>query len=277
MNELDAPGVSTEPRAEIEQLLEADQSRLGDIYRWRREGKTPQQIAEVVGATNGAFTYPYFFAIDAALDGTVPAARSARRAVLGSLKSLIRKGRQFPVSPEALRMLVEHRAVVEASTAEMDELSAAEAEHEEREQAKRTLADLEGVPGIYAFSYGWYLEHPYDEQRGTTFIKVGRAVDIGRRIRDHTGEMGGDRAHMPEPLALVRAYSKDDLSPVAVVQLEKQFHRLLAAAGHENPRRVIRQVGTEWFLTNTEFLDEIAEVLGLNVLFEGQSEFTGVA
>lgn len=258
---------SKTPRQEIEELLEADESRLGDVYRWRVDGKTPHEMKDLAGVGTVGFVYNYQPVIDAALDGKPVNGPTLRRTVVSALNSLIKKARAHPISAEGIKLLIANRAAVEAAGAAEDDVTEAEAEEAERALAKKTLADLNGVPGIYAFSYGWYLEHPADEELETTFIKVGKALDIGARIKQH---ISGARAHMPEPLALVRAYSGESRDVDAD---ERRFHRLLSAAGHENPRRVRREVGVEWFLTNVKFLDEIATAIGLTVEFEGQSEF----
>lgn len=232
------------PRAEVERLLESDPSRLGDIYRWKLEGLSRNDIKERVGAKDNAFVYSYEQVISAALNGTTTAnGPTARRSVIGALNSLIKKARAFPLPPEAIQLLVEHRAAVETAGASVDDVAAAQAEQEERDDAVQTLSRMRGVAGIYAFSYGWYLEHPADESRDTTFIKVGKALNVEQRIREH---MGGARTHMPEPLALVRVYTGARLGADLDI-VEKQFHQLLATAGHENPRWAVgRRVGKEW-------------------------------
>lgn len=129
------------------------------------------------------------------------------------------------------------------------------------------------VPGIYALSYGWYLESPVDRVRGNTLIKVGRAYNVGRRIAEH--RQAAIRTHMPEPLALVRVYSAHGRD---LVEVEGMFHRLLSTAGHDNPRRTQvgrrSDVGKEWFLTNEEFLDACADACGLKTEYIGGSDFT---
>ena len=79
---------------------------------------------------------------------------------------------------------------------------------------------------------------------------------------------------MPEPLALIRVYGSPHF-PDSLGHVERQFHDLLAAAGHENPRwsNARREVGREWFVTNRDFLDKVAGVIGLSIEFEGWSEF----
>ncbi|MCL1899516.1 MAG: GIY-YIG nuclease family protein [Promicromonosporaceae bacterium] len=122
-------------------------------------------------------------------------------------------------------------------------------------------------PGIYAFSYGWYLEHPDDHDR--YLVKVGRAGNVRNRLAEHRA---GAKTHLPEPLALLRVYFVDDVSRVEA--LEKSFHNLLTHAGHKNPRFRAKVVGTEWFATTAEFLDAVAEAVGIDKgMYVGGSDF----
>lgn len=136
--------------------------------------------------------------------------------------------------------------------------------------ASATLSGLESVLGISAFSYGRYLESPIDPERGTTLIKVGRAADVGVRIRQYTADV---RTHMPEPLALIRVYSARDRD---LLEVERALHNLLATAGRANLRRTMlrrTEVGQEWFLTNEDFFDAVATALKLRTEYTGRSEF----
>jgi len=106
-----------------------------------------------------------------------------------------------------------------------------------------------------------------DPERSKTLIKVGRAEDIARRIAQHRYD--GQRAAVPEPLVPIRAYGTEGRDLRAT---ERMFHELLDAAGHENTRREKRarnknEVGKEWFINNTTFLDKIAKALQLRALF----------
>ena len=69
---------------------------------------------------------------------------------------------------------------------------------------------------------------------------------------------------MPEDPLLLRVYQTDD--PVGV---EKIFHMLLDAAGHDRSAGVA--VGKEWFVTTIEFCDAIATALGVHAL-KGSTE-----
>lgn len=253
---------------EIRQLLDEDQSRLGDVYRLHTvQGRSAQEVADLLNVETPGFVYTYRAYIEGILHGTVSSSPHLRRQTAASLRSLIKRNRSA-LSQDALRTLTNHLAVAEQAVDESDaDVMAAPTNSDEISD----LSSLEGRSGIYAFSYGWYLEHPVDEDRNTTLIKVGRSADVGSRIREHRR---GARAHIPEPLVVVRVYS---VEASALDVVERQFHRLLATAGHDNPRRVVAQrseVGKEWFLTNEAFLDAIASVLGLRTEYIGRSEFS---
>ncbi|TFB68193.1 GIY-YIG nuclease family protein [Cryobacterium glaciale] len=111
----------------------------------------------------------------------------------------------------------------------------------------------------------WRAWSPPD--RGNTLIKVGHFSNVAQRIRQHTSSA---HTHSPEPLALIRVYSTAERDPE---QVEHSFHELLRTAGHDNPRRTGREVCTEWFLTNEDFLDSMAKVIGLLTVHTGRSEF----
>lgn len=252
------------PRQELEDLLRSDQGRLGDVMN--RAGMDPEQVAAELNVSSPAFVYNMRRTIDSILDGRPVTGSVFRKQVLGAFRTQESRGRKA-LSPEAAQLLVINRASVEAAGLLEDPVEAAVEAATEAGQATATLADLEGVPGIYAFSYGWYLESPVDPERGNTLIKVGMSVNVAGRIRQHTSLA---RTHIPEPLALVRVYSTEGRNLDLV---EHSFHELLHTAGHDNPRRTGREVGVEWFLTNEDFLDSIAKVLDLRTVYTGRSEF----
>lgn len=65
--------VSDQLRAEVERLIEADQSRLGQVYRGLRRGLTADAIAAELGVRTSNFVWNYRVIAEALLDGTVPA------------------------------------------------------------------------------------------------------------------------------------------------------------------------------------------------------------
>lgn len=252
------------PRQELEALLATDKGRLGDVYN--RAGMEPESVAAELNVSSPAFVYNQRRTIDAILDGRPVQGPVYRRQVLATFRTQEARGRGV-LSPAAAELLAKNRAAVEAAGADEDSVQAAREAADEEREAENTLAALEGVPGIYAFSYGWYLESPVDPERGNTLIKVGMSANVAERVRQHTRLA---RAHIPEPLALIRVYSAGDQS---AEYLERAFHSLLHTAGHDNPRRTGREVGVEWFLTNEDFLDAIARTIGLRTIYSGRSEF----
>lgn len=258
------------PREEIAGLLLEHEGRLGDVYRLTEDGLTPEQIAERLDVATPNFVYTYRYQALAALNGKPTSGSVLRRQTVGALNTLIKNGRGS-ISAPALKLLQSNKTAVEASADLADPSEEALADDEEKAAAANTLADLEGITGIYAFSYGWYLESLVDSDRGQTLIKVGRAADVAARIKQHTS---GARTHMPEPLALIRVYTTGTRD---LLEVERTFHDLLETAGHSNPRRSgkgIRQVGREWYLTNEDFLDSMAQALGLRTQYIGRSEFS---
>lgn len=258
-------------RQELEKLLEEDQSRLGDVYRLHlMGGLTPQEVADHLNIETIGFVYGYRSRIDAILDGKVTTGATLQTQVTAAVRSFVKRNRG-QVSPAAAHLLVGHLALAEQALAELTSSDTAVNEPQRGDDADVDAGHLDKKPGIYAFSYGWYLEKPVDEKTGNTLIKVGQTADVGLRIRQHRG---GARAHMPEPLVVVRVYS---VGPHDPSEIEKKFHRLLTTAGHDNPRREstrrANEVGQEWFLTNEAFLDAIASVLGLRTEYIGRSAF----
>lgn len=259
------------PVEELREMLHEDESRLGDVYRLSVvQGKSAAEVANELNVSTQGFVYSYRATIDAVLNGEYPAGPTRRVGVRSALRSLLRRNRSA-LSPDAVKLLTARVNQISALVQEDASGEAASRTDAEPEEDAPTLAGLDGIPGIYAFSYGWYLEHPVDERFNSTLIKVGRAEDLGRRIREHRA---GARAHIPEPLVVVRAYGSNGHD---LASLERDFHRLLSTAGHDNPRRLIvshrNEVGREWFLTNEQFLDAVASALNLRTEYTGQSDF----
>lgn len=258
------------PIDELKQLLFEDQTRLGDVYRWHIvDGLSPAAVADELNIDTPGFVYTYRAHINAILYGDVSNSVHLRKQTASRIRSLIKQNRSA-LSAEALHLLNEHRALAEQPSDLEDEVD--EIITDRVQDAETTAASnaLENTRGIYAFSYGWYLERPVDD-RSNTLIKVGRSERVGSRIREH---QRGARAHIPEPLVVIRVYTVPDGHDLE--QTERDFHRLLSTAGHENPRRLVarrNEVGKEWFLTNEDFLDAVASALKLRTAYTGQSAF----
>lgn len=238
------------PRAEISRFLADDETRLGDVYRWRNEGLSAQEMAQQANVPSIGFTYSYGQQLDALLDGQLPinSAHLARQTA-ARVRGWLKKHTWMPGTEEYLRTLEERLNAIAN-----DESTIAK---EESEAKKRTAeAEDSDVPGIYVYSLPHYLRHPYDPERGHTLLKVGRSgVDVFGRISQQTRTTA-----LPEDPVLLRIYRADaDLC----VDAERYFHTFLDDADHS--RSTARRGGREWFLTTTKFLDRLATEKGLAI------------
>lgn len=232
-------------RDEIQRLLEADTSLLGEIHRSLRDGRSPEEIQAARGASRPNFVWNYERAIRALVDGQLPTAPGVARNVLRTFRRLLRDPGLTPPTAEVLQAnldVLEGRAASVAVRAVEDE------------EAKLATEEAEAVAptGIYVYTLPHYWHYPFDRETGRTLLKVGRSDrDAVRRFRQQTRTTA-----LPEDPILLRIYVADDSAPV-----ERTFHELLEAADHD--RSTARTGGREWFLTSLKFLDRIAMTLGL--------------
>lgn len=273
-SEIQESPVSSED--EIRNLLVNDERRIGDVYRLSfGQGLSASEVAAQLNVATEGFVYSYRRQIEAALTGVVSNSPTIQKQVMASIRNLIKIARQERLSTDAIDLLqrnlrlVEQRA--EAQEEEIREATEIEEEEQENKSIQQRLKELEYVAGIYAFSYGWYLESPVEPEDDNTLIKVGYTSNIWNRLQQH---QAGAMTHMPEPLVVLRVFTAEPGRNMK--DLEKTFHSLLKTAGHTNPRRTQvarKSVGQEWFLTNESFLDAIAKALGLRTELIGKSAF----
>lgn len=84
-------GRRPELRAEVERLLEKDQSRAGDVYRLRRTGETLADLRLRLGNDTEA-TNQVDYWLPVLLDGQVHLPPSIRRAAAGRIRTWLKKG-----------------------------------------------------------------------------------------------------------------------------------------------------------------------------------------
>ena len=239
--------------AEVEAVLELDQTALGDIYRRSLLGETPKEIQEAHGAGHPNFVHAYLRAIKAILHGNFTsspseAVRSSRR-----LRRLLSENSFTDVVRQALGVrlkILEKRALDPRARGKLERRGARPVDIVD------IVEPLSGS-GLYVYALPHYLRHPVDEVSGRTWLKVGHSTFS---VRDRVLEQGRKTA-LPEDPILLRCYPT---SPQESAEFERRVHRLLEAAGHG--RNESRSGGTEFFLTTLRFLDTIAFELGLDVI-----------
>ena len=237
---------------EIQRALRINEGNLGVVFRLIESGLTsPSEIVAEGGIANTGHASNLIRYIKSILQGNIPASPTRSEAAGRTIGGLIRA---FEFSPETRLYLQDLRS-------ELDEYannaSAIQSENSEREKQSETLANIaEQTGGVYVYSFPAYIRTPAKTDPDRYWLKVGmtdRIVEM--RIADQTRSTA-----MPEDPLILRVYQSSSISNA---ELEKKLHRILESAGHS--RTEARHGGKEWYATNLEFLDEIAETLGLDI------------
>ncbi|HEU5222460.1 MAG TPA: GIY-YIG nuclease family protein [Candidatus Lumbricidophila sp.] len=237
--------MSYERRAEAEEVLETEASRLGDTFRGDRQGLSLEQQAERAGANGGNYGYNNRVTIAALIEGVIPSGPTLALQAARRVRTLLKR---TDLSAELRKDWVE---LEQQLTARAEDRSAVEAE--DAASVRATLdAESRGVPGIYVYTLPHYLKYPVDPDTGKTYLKVGHSA----RDAVHRAGAQGRFTALPEDPILLRIYPTEQSGEV-----ERRFHEWLRMADHHGART--RRGGTEWFLTSTKFVDHVARELGL--------------
>jgi hypothetical protein len=242
-----SPAAEPDPdRKELKEYLERDETRLGDVYRGLERGLDADQIAEELGVSTSNFVWNISRIIKALLDRDLPDAPTVALEVARRYRTLLRQ----EWSPSVRERLTKDLELLERRSTDVEALV------QETEEARRQTAEAEEseTTGIYVYSLPHYLRYPFDPESGRTLLKVGRSDrDVIRRLRDQTRTTA-----LPEEPVLLRIYPTGDRETAVV---ESRIHKALRAFDHD--RAVERMAGREWFLTTTQALDAVADLLGL--------------
>ena len=244
-------------RAELVALLEADESRLGQVYRGLQRGLDAAAIAEELGVGTSNFVWNNERFAKTLLDGNLPTAPTVALGAARKFRSILRSSHLSAAARSYLETnLQELERRANDETARVVEV--------QRAKEQTQVAEARNEIGIYVYALPHYLRYPFEPDSGRTLMKVGRSdSDIIVRFRNQTRTTA-----LPEEPILLRIYRTDG----AAAPVESDFHRLLEAADHS--RSVARSAGREWFVTSTRFLDEVARVLKLSV--EVVNDDTGI-
>lgn len=234
-------------RAEIEEYLEGDESRLGDVYRGLQDGLTADEIAEKLGVATAYFVWNYSTMINALLDRKLPQAPTVALQSARKFRTLLKRD----WSPPVRQRLLDDLAILEARATDVEAI----AEEVSSAQKQTESAEAAATTGIYVYALPHYLRYPFDPDSGRTLLKVGRSDrDVILRMREQTRTTA-----LPEEPVLLRIYPTDESKSSDV---EARFHRTLRAFDHG--RTVERMAGREWFLTTTQALDALASLMDLS-------------
>lgn len=247
-------GAAFDRRSEVEALLEVDQSLLGRVYRYEREGLTPQQMGEEEGFATFSFAYKYVTFIKGLTTGHVPTSPTVSKELAAKVRVWLRR---LELSPQLRAELTAYEGLL---TSRADD-KAAQAEETEVAVETSKRAEASGTPGIYVYTLPHYLRYPYDPDTGRTLLKVGHSsVDAYYRANSQ-----GRLTALPENPILLRIYPVE-----ASASTERTFHAWLRDADHPGSRA--DRGGSEWFVTSTKFLDRVARSMNLDVQIVNEFE-----
>ena len=259
----DQGSVETTARSIYDELLELlveSKGQIANVAALVREGVTDRtEMVERGAAANTGAVGNLLLNIRAICEGVLPNAPSNASLALSAARSFRRQkgGMLSPQAAEHLDVVVNQ---LEAFATDRD---AQDKEEEEvKERGEELERELEASGGIYAYTLPPYWRVRTLEGTNRALIKVGKSKrDAHVRIREqYTSSM------VPEPPLVLRVYTVGTHQDLGLI--EKTFHRLLQSADHGRPSGSAG--GREWFETSVEFLDTIAEVLGLDL--KGESD-----
>ena len=235
---------------EVQKALEHDTTRLGDVYRLVKKGKSLPEIRDKLKVRSiGAYSR----AIEAIEKGKLPKGRTTAKSCRDRLQSFI-KNHCNTLSLETIQEL-ERRS--EECNRWATDLQALE-EEDNKVERETSQAVESGVAGIYVYTYPHYYRYPVvpetDDNDARTYLKVGMSEKdaFKRVIQQQTG--------MPESPMILQIWKVENGCDLR--EIERKIHDHLRTIGHGGLLR------KEWFLTNEQSIVSTAKLLGLKLHFE---------
>ncbi|MXY52688.1 MAG: GIY-YIG nuclease family protein [Gammaproteobacteria bacterium] len=258
-------------RSEIEQALDEDEQRIGDVYEQMQpsgQGRNAERISVALGLASSGRVSIILGDIDILLKCEI-LSRSpwtpSHRATM--LRSFAKRHDDLSKDTKAKleRLATEHQRVAEDDQAISDET---------RKLETAGTKQLE-QPGIYVYTLPHYRTHPVaraadgEQSNDRTYLKIGMSnTDVSKRVKQQVNTA------LPEPIQILRHYvfpngQTPDGGRVDYKETEKKIHDHLNAADHNQNRS--RGAGKEWFLTHLAFIDSTANLLGMVIDFDYES------
>ena len=76
---------------EVQEALERDNTRLGEVWRGRKEGKSPNVISEELNVSTSGFVYTNLSYIRAIIEGDVSRSPTMAKQIGGALRSFLKR------------------------------------------------------------------------------------------------------------------------------------------------------------------------------------------
>ena len=242
-----------EIEAELRGALAANTGNLGRVYQLLQDGKsTNAEIIDAGAAANSGAASNLKTIINAILTGDCPSSPSLAAKAGRAIGGLLRTNPTLAASTQTY--LTNLRAELDAHSQDTE---AVQREDRQIEAATETLERaIENLDGVYVYTFPTYFRTVQKIDPERILLKIGKTDRFSStRIREQ------QRAtNMPEDPWTLRVYRSET---IPLDDLERKFHKMLDAAGHGRSNGM--RAGKEWFYTNLEFLDSVAELLSLEV------------
>lgn len=257
MTEHNAP--ESRVRMELADILRQNEGQLGMVFElWNKGIRRNKDFVAKGAAANAGAAGNSRAAVEAIMGGVIPNAPTVAAIAKSAVNGLVRKNpKTTKATQQYLNNLIQHLAE------RADDQVSREIEERELTVGSEEIQKILGRrSGVYVYTFPMCLRNVKMIDPDRWLYKIGKSdSQVLKRIKSQT-------TGMPESPFLLRVYTHKSLLPLA---LEKKFHRALLAAGHESirtldPKNSLRSGPKEWFATRLEFLDEIAELMGCEVL-----------
>ena len=241
---------------EIKAALRKNTGKIGKVFQIDEEspGLSDQALVDKGAGVAAAAVWQSRQSIRTMCTAEMPAKPSYARQAGSAVGGLMGKNPNF--TPAAQNYLIELRAA-------LDGISDSPAANAEEEAAVAGAAaefekSIEDESGIYVYTLPLYYRHAISTDPDRWMFKVGvTGKSIIKRVLVQQRLTG-----LPEDPIVLRAYIPN---AAKANRVEKSFHKLLIAAGG-HPQAEGKVVGKEWYATDLNFLDTIAEALDCKVL-----------
>jgi hypothetical protein len=241
---------------ELEKMLFDDELQVGQTFRYLNQGiSSPKELVTLgVGANTGVVGTNKAI-IRSILENQVPNSSYIARYTFRVVNRL--RQNSPDLSPETNLYLDELQAKLD-NHARSKEGAARDLEAMNRGSDNLARQANTLTNAVYVYTFPTYLHFGTIEDSDFTWFKIGTTSSgVWERIVSQVRQTS-----MPEDPILIRVYHSEKISPQ---EIERTFHSTLEVFRHERSSASRSRAGREWFATNIEALDKIAELLGLTV------------
>ena len=242
------------------ELFRTDQTQVGDTFRLMEEGVTkPADLVERGAAANTGVISHHKYIIRAVVEGktytnSANLASYARRAIDRLLDSPSGKS----ISNEARELLIHRRneliGIIGSKEAILNDTKELIEESFKLEEQIKSISNA-----IYVYTFPTYYRAGVDGDPNVRWLKIGLTTNtVWQRLVEQNRQTS-----MPEDPILIRVYHKNGID---LKSIESKIMETLTRMMHEQSSARYTKTGKEWFATNEDSIDAIAELLGLEIV-----------